>query len=98
MRGSERKLGAFEDLTLESEAQASSTIRAGGWNLCRSQRALDRLLQHLQVADVIGQQENETRVQGSAVRFVQAAMRLDQEPEGGVGIGKAAGCIERGHQ
>jgi len=46
----------------------------------------NRLAQHVEIANMIGQNENQRRVEIGALRVAEAAMRFDDQPIGGVGI------------
>jgi hypothetical protein len=44
----------------------------------------DRLAQHIEIADVIGKNENQRSVEIGALRLVEPAMRFDDQPIGGI--------------
>jgi hypothetical protein len=52
-------------------------------------RERERFLQHLPVADVVGEDQDEAGVQRCALLVGQAAMRFDQHPVGLVRVGQS---------
>ena len=51
-------------------------------------RQHDRFAQHAEIADVIGEYQNQRRIEIRTLRVAQAAMGLDDQPIGRVGICK----------
>ena len=48
----------------------------------------DRLAQHVEIADMIGENQNQRRIEIGALLVAQAAMRLDDGAKRVVGLGK----------
>ena len=48
----------------------------------------DGLVQHVDIADMIGEHENQRRIEIGALRVAQAAMRLDDGAKRVVGLGE----------
>src|ERR1019366_732187 len=60
-------------------------------------RERNRLAQPVAIAAMIGENQNQRRIETGALRIADAAMRLDDQPIGGVGVGEIRFGRKRRH-
>ena len=62
---------------------------------CRAPGDVDRLADNACIADVVGEEQHEARVERSAVGLAQSPMRLDDGIVDGIGIGEIWIALQR---